>query len=172
MIPTIWIEKFQLSCIDYDNYNIKYDWTKFSDEKHDLFLGDSIWKDYELDISDIPPPVFFLGVVNTYSYGFGLYIPLDMSFEIFANNCEFELKYFIKQGEFKGYFLDKKYTNFDYLINTGKIKSVRKWNKQATIDGKTSILDYELLGSNKSHGTIQAIAAECRKFMTYVKSNR
>jgi hypothetical protein len=117
---------------------------------------DREWFDGEIDIKDIPPSLFFLVLVNTYSSGFSLSVPLDMSYERFfklvAAQFENPLN---KKIVYKIYF-DGGNIDIAYLNKTGKIKSIKQWNSVMSMRGL--IWSY----NGKSLGTIQSIVETCR----------
>lgn len=118
---------------------------------------DGEWFDGELDISDIPPTVFFLGIVNTYSSGFSLHVPTDMNLEKFSKSvCE----NFSKFEEVPWLYKFDQRLNVDYLNRTGRIQSVKEWNRLAAIDGDLWNINGVCIGS------IQGIVANCRNFLT------
>jgi hypothetical protein len=110
------------------------------------------WYDDELDVSDIAPGLLFTVINNSYSSGFGLFIPLDMSIDDFSKRVATTL---INKSipNFNGASL----IDFEYLNKTGKIRSTRKWNKNAAQKGLIWI------NNGKAIHTIQSIVDACRE---------
>ena len=165
--------------LDHDKYNVRYNWnvdpmpnindTSIIDE----CVIDRKWIDGEIDVSDIPPSIFFLGVINCYSAGLGLYIPLDESFADFSKRIANFLPKYRKDSiwdpnwGYKYYipYFSKDYIDLEYLNRTGKIRSVKQWNTSATRDGKICFIEAD---DNPNEieviGSIQEIVFKCRKF--------
>lgn len=154
-------------------YDIKlgFDSTKYA--RNDLYFKwgeddkDCItkfdWLDYEMDISDIPPSIFFMGIVNSYSIGFALYIPTDLLLDSFTQKLSKQMPLILSKSNNNTGILCEDYFNnqcidIEYLNNTGRIKSVAQWNKYH--NGKERINCHK----GGSWGTIQCIIRDCRLF--------
>ncbi len=129
----------------------KKDWSFFDE--------DTKWTDIEIDISDIPPTVFFMFVVNTYSIGFDLFIPLDMHISKFSKLVTKEFSSCTEHKIISEFYFGQNNIDIDYLNKTGKIKSTRQWNYNLYKHG--SIWRFEFGAIN----TIQSIVEKCRHFM-------
>src|SRR5437868_6132711 len=142
--------------INLHNYNTWYKWRSFVDNISDRYTKE--WYDYEIDISDLPPSIFFLGVVNTYSVAFSLYIPLDQHIVNFSANTAEDMRFFLGTGEQVDscaavVYIDRANLDIEYLHKTGKIKSTRDWNRNMS----RNIYVYEDFTAT---GTIQGIVKD------------
>lgn len=125
-------------------------WNKFEESVDKKSMD---WYDEELDVSDLSPTLLFIAINNKYSTSFGLYIPLDMTIEMFAKKVIRDLN-----NKHHNSFNDSEYIDFDYLDKTGKIKSTKFWNMNVSRDGN-------ILATNKcTMGTIQSIVNDCHEF--------
>ena len=134
----------------YEKHQVQFnDWTIWDDVK----CGENgEWIDEELDISDIPPTVFFLGIQNTYGQIYDTHVPTDCSLGEFSKRAAERIH--TKKYVFKiDWLLD-----IEYLNSTGKIKSTKKFNRNACIS------EYLWQHEGRRHGTIQSIIKNCRNF--------
>jgi hypothetical protein len=166
----VWDIKLNL---DIKNYNKNYKWgTAVKD------CGDPItkeWYDYEISILDIPPTIFFLGIINTYSVGFSLYIPLDATILWFANELANDIRKLLKNEKMSPNNLLSStiYNNPEnlFFLNTyGKIRSTKLWNYNMAKNGSVHIYCHNN-DNNNYHctGTIQGIVKDCRDFLEKYK---
>lgn len=117
------------------------------------------WHQDEIDVSDIPPSVLFLWLINRNSRGLSLYIPLDMSFPAF---CEWCIKH-IESGHPEqivwGY---TDVLDFDYLARTGKVRC-SLWNENMYRRGCIWI------ESGNVYDSIQSVVTWCKQFMDFLR---
>lgn len=127
-----------------------------SEANQRLTIDDHITE--EINVSDIPPSLLFAAINNTYSSGFMLYIPIDMTFSEFI---EWNTSRYINEKQCS--FVGAKLLDFEYLNSYGKIRSSSEWDRSARILGYIWDID------NKSVGTIKSIVNNCRNiYMKYL----
>jgi hypothetical protein len=156
-------------------HDYKYSWMNPNVEES-LELGNKEtkeWHDFSIDISDIPPTVFLLGVINIYSSGYSLYIPLDMSLADFlkAATCEIQ-KLLSENSEYEKIIvldiLTKGQIDLKDLNSTGQIKSTRKWNEVMKKKGLIWLYETDD-GTIKTNRSIQTIVTHCKLFYSKFK---
>lgn len=161
----VWDRQLNLS-----QYNKHYKWRSW-----ELNTGDPItkqWHDYEIDISDIPPSIFFMAVVNTYSTGFSLYIPLDESLWYFSENVASDIRQLLEDPSYQCnriHCIARGVVDLEYLNQTGKIKSTGTWNYHMAKCGSIHI--WESANGLETTGTIQGIVEDCRRFLSTYASD-
>jgi hypothetical protein len=109
-------------------------------------------------VSDIPPSILFMSMVNCCSSASSLYVPLDTSFPDFALCCA--EKY--RNGNKNHPLYNMKYlVDMKYLNEKGKIRNAGQWNNTMDMRDNMHLHDYNVLGS------IQSIVECAREFITY-----
>lgn len=128
------------------------------------------WIDEEIDVSDLPPSILFMAIVNAYSAGFQLFIPLDISFPKFSVAIAQELQSLLLNPITTSTpFCNSKYIKHELVLDlvhlnaTGKIKSSKAWNQSMYKAGHIWIVDNLVLDS------IQGIVGYCRNNLKYHK---
>ena len=152
--------------LDYEKYNKNFVCDNIEVNFEDI-VEDGVWKDTLVDISNIPPSIFFMAVVNMYSVGFDLYIPMDMSFEKFS---KYLCQNFpdIDDNNSDNYNIPDSIRVFRSLFpklnSTGTISS-KKWNSIGKKEGKIWCHD------RRTINTIQAIVVNAVAFLNNTQEN-
>lgn len=116
------------------NFNPKKTYTFKSFAAEAKWPTDTVkdWPSEEIDISNIPPTLFLMAVINTYSTINALYIPQDMSISDFSKKMRKEIpRYFLEDrhgcGGVLSYLFDPIRDIMIHLHQTCKIQP-DKWN--------------------------------------------
>lgn len=146
--------------VDLWKYNKCYEWRNWDTECR----LNGTWVDHEIDISDLPPTLFFMAVVNTYSTGFGYYTPLDEPVPMFSKEIAPDVRFLLADNNSPEHYRSRiSYVTPDaidlqYLNATGKIRSTAQWNHYMCRQQHIHIWD------DKVFGSIQSIVDTCQKF--------
>jgi hypothetical protein len=161
----IWDEKLELDLLHYNKY---YEWGSPVMDYGNAITNE--FHDCEIDIREIPPSIFFLGIINTYSCGppqVPFIEPLAYFSEKVADDVYHLLKNRYTSPENR---LPRNYSRIHYVIcnafdiaylnRTGKIKSAAQWNSQINkFFGLPIVKDFGAVG------TIQGIVRDCKQFL-------
>lgn len=144
----------------------KFIWESRIEEEFISMNGD--WIDCEIDISNIPPSLFFMAVNNTYSSGFSCFVPLDITFLDFSKATALYIESIFNKGKnyggWKIPYICEELVDLKYLNETGKIKSARQWNFHAKKNGHILVVENEN-GGLSTTGTIQEIVTNCLAYL-------
>lgn len=121
--------------------------------------------DEVLDVSDIPPSLLFMAIINTYSRGFSLYVPLDMSLWLFSDAVAQQIKAMLESSTVTRPIIhetrfSRSHVDLETLNRQGIIASTSQWNRVA----RTHIC-HESDGTLQCTGSIQGIVRQCRDFL-------
>lgn len=149
---------------DIETFDCKKKWSEISsahlNEKCD-------WNDLKIDMSLIPPSLFLVAVVNSYSQGNMIYIPIDMSLSTFIAQAKkvlietmlmdtrtnaFKLYNFGVLSVFKNVF-----SIVQTLHRTCKLDSTKQWNRIMAKEGFVWVVNVNQLNKCVQYHAIEDI---------------
>lgn len=147
------------------NYPKKFIW--------DRWIPSANWTkepDLPIDISQIPPSIFLLAIVNSLSSGFSLFIPLDLTYSCFFEKLvdQFSLGFSsdeLSPGIISSSYLNSRFVDLEYLNATGKIRSPLQWNRGLSNNDCLPIYQGSALRS------IQGIVLAAQEFWDCISKN-
>jgi hypothetical protein len=133
------------------------------------------WEQREVSLKKIPPTLFLLAVVNTYSRAFMTFIDADMSLEEFSKQSAQMLRKFFCERDAKHYcsFRDPLYLlnhvpqyTLIFINDNFKVESAKHWNVSYKKAGLLYCFDIEDDEKNiEVHKAIEDIVAYCEEIM-------
>lgn len=162
----VWDQKLELDLWHYNKY---YEWGSAVNGYGNAITND--FRDCEVDLREIPPSIFFLGIVNTYSCKTPPQVPFHEPLAYFSENVAADVHHLLKNRYLtQEHRLPHNYNRIHYVIRdafdigslnrTGKIKSAAQWNAQIN-----KHFGLPISGSFGAVGTIQGIVKDCKQFL-------